>query len=190
MLNKKHGVFFIVSAPSGAGKSTIIDAILKNIPTLKKTISYTTRAPRGTEQNGVDYFFITKDEFKKMIKNDEFIEWAEVYGNFYGTAFKQINEALNKGLHLIKDLDTQGALILKQKMEQKAVLVFVMPPSREVLEQRLKGRQTDSDEVIAARLKQADLEMSEAAKYHHVIVNDEVLRASLELEKIMNGYIK
>jgi len=189
MLNKEAKLF-VISAPSGTGKSTLICEVMELIPILKKTISYTTRQPRGEEKTGLDYNFVSVDEFKQLEEKGKFIETATVYGNLYGTSLETIKASLASGQYLIKDIDTQGALNLKKILKDKAVLIFVKPPTLMELEKRLRDRGTDSDAVIKSRLENAVKEIKESVKYDHVIVNDSLDNTVQEFEAIINGYIK
>jgi len=180
---------FVVSAPSATGKSTIIDAVMKEIPVLKKPLSYTTRAPRPGEKDGVDYNFIDVATFNKMKKEGNLLEWAVVYGNFYGTSVETVQTAFASGTFLLKDIDTQGALQLKSKLGKDAVLIFINPPSIKDLETRIRQRASDSEEQIQTRMDNAKKEMSESSKYDHVIINDNLKDAVSGLKKIISGYM-
>lgn len=188
MSNK--GIMFVISAPSGTGKSTIIDHVLNETSKLKKPISYTTRLPRPGEIDGRDYNFISKDEFNKKLKNGDLLEWASVYDNFYGTSLEYVTKELEKGSILIKDIDTQGALQLKRVLGNKAVLIFIEPPSIEVLEDRIRKRGKDSEEVIKKRMDCAKAEMLEAKRYDYRVVNDNMDHAVEEIKDIVNGLMK
>jgi guanylate kinase len=187
MSNK--GKLFVVSAPSGTGKSTVIDAVMQELPTLKKPISYTTRPPRPGEVNGIDYNFVDISEFENMKNEKKLLEWATVYGNYYGTSLETVNNALSSGTFLLKDIDTQGALQLKSKLGKDAVLIFINPPSIQVLETRIRQRASDSEQQIKTRMDNAKKEMSESPKYDHVIINDELKKAVNGLKKIISGYM-
>ncbi|MEI6092786.1 MAG: guanylate kinase [bacterium] len=189
MLNKEAKIF-VISAPSGTGKSTLIEELLKLRGDLLKTVSYTTRAPRGEEQNGKDYHFVSIEEFKKLEAAGKFIETAVVYGNLYATSLETINTSLNNSQNLIKDIDTQGALNIKKALKDRAVLIFIKPPTLEELENRLRQRGTDSDAVIRNRLENAVKEIKESIKYDYVIVNDSLSNTVLELKSIVDGYNK
>jgi len=180
---------FVISAPSGTGKSTVIDAVMKELPRLKKPISYTTRRPRPGEKNGVDYNFVSVVEFENMKEQGKFLEWANVYGNMYGTSLKTVKSSLTSGNFLLKDIDTQGALQLKKKLGDNAVLIFIEPPTLQELENRIRQRACDSEQQIKTRLDNAKKEMSEASKYDHVIINDELKNAVNDLKKIISGYM-
>ena len=180
---------FVVSAPSGTGKSTVIEAVMKDIPKLKKPVSYTTRQPRPGEMNGVDYNFVSTDRFEEMKKEGKFIEWATVYNNMYGTSLETIKNSIGSGTYLLKDIDTQGALQLKDKLGNDAVLIFINPPSIQELEQRIRSRASDPEHQIRVRMDNAQKEMLEAPKYDHIIINDELKNAVNGLKKIISGYM-
>jgi guanylate kinase len=181
---EKKGTLFVISAPSGAGKTTLIGQVLKQFPQLSYSISHTTRKPRQGEIHGRDYFFIDDQEFKARIARDQWIEWAQVHGNFYGTDKAFVSEKLDEGENLLLDIDVQGA---KQIMNSDLGLVsiFILPPSIEVLEQRLESRGTDSPSVIAHRMENARWEMDQQGAYNHVIVNDDLGQAIVELCSIL-----
>ena len=184
---KKPGVLFIISAPSGAGKSTLCRAVLNHFPDLVYSVSFTTRPPRGREQNGVDYYFISQDEFKKGIVRDRWAEWAEVHGHYYGTSADFLNKALSNGQDILLDIDIQGAGRILQRYPD-GVTIFIMPPSLETLKSRLKSRGTDSPEVIAVRLKNAREEMAQRNFYRHIITNERLSDAVAELIAIFEKY--
>lgn len=170
------GALFIVTAPSGAGKTTICDAVMSRIDHLQYSISATTRQPRKGEKDGEDYFFLSRDDFEKGIKEDRFLEYAEVYGNYYGTPKDFVFKQLQNGRDIILDIDVQGALELRKK-NLPAVFVFIVPPSLEELKRRLENRGTDSPEVIAGRFSQARKEMGFISRYDYCIINDDLDRA-------------
>lgn len=180
----KKGHLFIISAPSGAGKSTILTAILKEDRRLRYSISCTTRPPRGSERDGVHYYFVSDATFRKKIDSRELAEWAEVHGHLYGTSAKFLEDSLHRGHDILFDIDVEGARKLCAKYPE-ATLVFIAPPSMEELERRLARRGTDSPEAIEQRLKNAKAEMAESKWYHHVIVNDDLDRAISELKAII-----
>ena len=182
---KKSGVLFIVSAPSGSGKSTLVGRVLKELDRLRFSISHTTRASRPGEQHGVDYFFVTRDEFERMIREGKFVEHAVVFGNYYGTSWQAIEAVQSSGDDVILDIDVQGAAQVKQRFGREAPSIFVLPPSFQSLEQRLRGRSSDGDEVIRERLSRARQEILEYRKYDYVIVNDEINRATDALRSII-----
>ena len=164
---------YIISAPSGSGKSTLVNSVRKIIPGLDFSISYTTRKPRGDEQNGREYFFVQRAEFDQMLRNDEFLEHAEVFGNYYGTARRFLRQAEHRGHDLLLDIDVQGARQLKKRVPA-AVSIFILAPSRQILEQRLRARSQDSPEVIERRLREAAEEIRNYHMYDYVLVNREV----------------
>jgi guanylate kinase len=172
---------FIISAPSGSGKSTLTHRLVSEVPNLRFSISYTTRAPRGQEQHGKDYFFITREEFENRVTKGEFLEHAEVFGNYYGTHSSELARAAEENVDLILDIDVQGARQLKDGIPA-AVSIFILAPSREVLEQRLRTREQDSEAVIARRLHEAAEEIRNYSQYDYVLVNREV-EASVETLK-------
>jgi guanylate kinase len=180
----KKGILFVISAPSGAGKTTLCRNVLENMPDIKFSVSYTTRSPRQGEVDGVHYNFVDNEEFRGMIAGSEFIEWAEVHGNFYGTSRKKIAEMASAGIDVLLDIDVQGARQVKEKLPD-SVLIFILPPSFEVLKERLTGRMTDTDEVIEKRLKKAADEIGEYKNYDYVIVNNVIENALTELKSII-----
>jgi len=163
---------FVISGPSGVGKTTIRDIILKRAKNIVKTISTTTRAIRPGEQDGVDYFFTTVEDFEKRIEQGDFLEWAKVHGNFYGTSKAIVEEILNQGKDVIMVLDVQGGRSIKKFMPDRAVLIFLSPPNMEELKRRLLKRGQDSEEVIELRLKNAVKEMEALPSYHYNVIND------------------
>jgi guanylate kinase len=169
---------FIISAPSGSGKSTLVGQLMKTVPALRFSVSYTTRQPRGHEQNGQDYYFISRDEFETRIQDGEFLEWAEVFGHYYGTHQGELEKAAGEGVDLVLDIDVQGARQLKQRIPA-AVSIFILAPSRKVLEQRLRARSQDSEPVIERRLREAAEEIRNYSQYDFVLVNN-VVAASLD----------
>lgn len=178
---------FIISAPSGAGKTTLCREVLKRFKDITYSISYTTRKPRNGEQDGIDYHFITKEEFKRKIKNNKWAEWAEVYGNFYGTSTEFLDTCLASGKHILLDIDVQGSMQIKKRYPD-SIAIFIMPPSSETLRARLESRGTDSRQVIERRLEIAKKEMKKKDLYRHVIINDQLSKAVSELIKIIESY--
>jgi guanylate kinase len=182
-------IVYIISAPSGSGKSTLVNEVEKLVPGLDFSISYTTRLPRGSERNGKEYFFITRPEFEDMVKRDEFLEHAEVFDNCYGTARQFLEEAEQHNHDLLLDIDVQGAEQIKKKIPQ-AASVFILPPDRKTLEQRLRKRGQDSERVIQRRLDTARREIENYVKYDYILVNDrledsvELLQAILLAERL------
>jgi guanylate kinase len=173
MEKRRGGLIFIVSAPSGAGKTTLIRRVMEKLSGLKFSVSYTTRHPRLNERNGEDYYFISHEEFQKKIERDEFLEWAEVLGNLYGTGKINLDKLESEGLDLILDIDSQGAKRVLKKIHN-AILIYILPPSPESLKKRLEERGLDSKETISFRLANAKDEIKEAKWYHYVIVNDNI----------------
>jgi guanylate kinase len=169
---------FIISAPSGSGKSTLTRELLDRVGNLRFSVSYTTRQPRGQELSGREYFFISRDQFEQRIENGEFLEHAEVFGNYYGTHISELDRAEKEGVDLVLDIDVQGARQLKRTIPS-AVSIFILPPSREILEQRLRARSQDSDEVIERRLREAKEEIANYQSYDYVLVNG-VVESSVE----------
>ncbi len=182
-MNKK---LYVISGSSGVGKGTVLKGFLQRNPHYMLSISCTTRKPRPGEIDGINYFFLSKDEFKDCIENDKFLEWAEFAGNFYGTKKKYINQCLEEGKDIILEIDTQGALKVKQSMPE-AVLIFICPPSYEALENRLRGRHTEDEETIQKRLNEAKVELERAEKFDYKIVNDDLEKAIQTLEDVING---
>ncbi|MBV8206971.1 MAG: guanylate kinase [Acidobacteria bacterium] len=182
------GTIFIISAPSGSGKTTLTNELRRIVPNLEFSISYTTRPPRGSEHNGREYFFVSRAEFQKMIAHREFLEYAEVFGNYYGTARRFLAEAAAKGKDLLLDIDVQGARQVKQAMPA-AVSIFVLPPSREVLEWRLRHRSREEggqrEEVIERRLQMAAKEIENYSHYDYIVVNDQLEQSTDELKAIV-----
>ncbi len=177
-------IVYIVSAPSGSGKSTLVSELFKVVKHLDFSISYTTRPPRGSEQNGKEYFFVTKDQFEAMIKADEFLEYANVFGNYYGTAKRFLRDAEARGNDLLLDIDVQGAQQIKQRLPE-AVSIFILPPDREKLEWRLRNRGLDSEEVIRRRLDTARREIENYSKYDYILVNERLEQATDELKAVV-----
>jgi guanylate kinase len=175
---------YIISAPSGSGKSTLVNEIRQLVEGLYFSISYTTRLPRGSEQNGREYFFVTRSEFEAMIQKDEFLEHAEVFGNYYGTARRFQREAERTGQDLLLDIDVQGAQQIKRKLPQ-AVSIFILPPDRSTLERRLRTRSLDAEQVIQRRLVTATREIENYAKYDYILVNDRLEDSVEALQSIL-----
>lgn len=183
-MQQLSGNLFIISAPSGAGKSTLIQALLKRYSDMRLSVSHTTRAPRAGEQDGVHYHFTTIPDFQQRIANGEFLESAEVFGNYYGTSAHAIRELLSQGIDVFLDIDWQGAQQIRAKVAG-TIGIFILPPSLDALQQRLTHRATDSAEVIAKRMAQAQSEMSHAFEYDYLIINDQLEQAYNELERIV-----
>jgi guanylate kinase len=171
----------VISAPSGAGKTTLCKKLLAEFPRLILSISSTTRAPRGQEKNGVEYFFLTKEQFESQIQADRFAEWAQVHGNYYGTSKDVIEKTFAQGNSVLLDIDVQGAALLAKSYPQETYRVFISPPDMASLEKRLRSRGTDPEETIQKRLRNAATEMACIKDFDHVIINDELERAYREL---------
>jgi guanylate kinase len=179
-------IVFIISAPSGSGKSTLVNELLTMVPRMNFSISYTTRPPRGSEQNGKEYFFVTKEQFEGMIAAGDFLEYADVFGNYYGTSRRFLHEAEEKGNDLLLDIDVQGAELIKQNLPQaNRVSIFILPPDREKLEWRLRHRGLDSEVVIRRRLDTARREIENYSKYDYILVNEKLERSTDELRAIV-----
>ncbi len=185
-MKKKEGLLFVVSAPSGAGKTTLCRAVTDSLDNVRHSISYTTRTPRTGEVDGRDYYFITEDRFRDMISAGDFAEWAEVHSNFYGTSRRVLDGMRGEGIDVILDIDTQGAQQIRTKYEQ-AVFVFVMPPSLEILEERLRNRKSDHENEINKRMRRARDEIRDYIRYDYVIVNRDFERALIELRSIITA---
>ena len=184
MSSSHQPIVYIISAPSGSGKSTLVNELLKLVPNLDFSVSYTTRPPRGSEQNGKQYHFIRRDEFEQMIAADEFLEHADVFGNYYGTARRFLREAEQRGHDLLLDIDVQGAQQIKQKLPD-AVSIFILPPDRKTLEWRLRHRSEDSEAVILRRLDTARREIENYDKYNYILINDKLEESSETLQAIV-----
>jgi guanylate kinase len=182
------GILFIISAPSGSGKSTLVNQLRTLVEGLDFSISYTTRAPRGSEENGREYHFATRDEFERMIAAGEFLEWAEVFGNYYGTALSALEHAKQAGKDLLLDIDVQGAVQVMRKLPE-AVSIFILPPSPQVLERRLRNRSEaehmTAEDVIARRLAEAQKELDRVGEYRYALVNDVLDDAVAELRAVV-----
>lgn len=179
-----RGMLIVVSSPSGGGKGTLIDRVLKTVPGVSYSVSYTTRAPRGTEQNGREYFFVSTSAFEDMIRRGEFLEWANVYGHLYGTNQNQVERELSAGHDIILEIDVQGAASIREKVDD-AVSIFILPPSFELLRQRLLSRGTDSPADLEKRLRGAPAEVEQHKKFQYVILNDDINRASQQLASVI-----
>lgn len=181
---KSRGNLFILSAPSGAGKSSLINALLKKHTDMKVSVSHTTRSPRPGEENGVHYHFVSTDEFKALIEKNDFFEWAQVFDNYYGTSKQAIESQLDAGIDVFLDIDWQGAQQVR-KIMPSVQTIFILPPSKKELEQRLNNRGQDSADVIAGRMAQAQSETSHYNEYDFVIVNDDFDTALADIEMIV-----
>jgi guanylate kinase len=177
---------FIISAPSGSGKSTLVSHLLASVPGLMFSVSYTTRKRRGAEVEGASYFFVTREDFEVRLARDEFLEWAEVFGHYYGTHRGILEQARAQGKDLVLDIDVQGARQLKKQIPE-AVSVFVLAPSRQVLEQRLRARGEDREDVIARRLRDAAEEIRNYDSYDYVLINKDLTEAQAALDAIVRA---
>jgi guanylate kinase len=183
-MDAARGLLLVVSSPSGAGKTTLCHRLIDEFPNIVFSVSYTTRPIRRGEEEGTDYHFVDNDAFDRMVDAGEFAEWAEVHGNRYGTTVQAVRQALEGGRHVLFDIDYQGGRQLKAKFENEAVLVFVLPPSLDELEQRLRKRATDAEDQITRRLLKAHEELKQYGLYQYLIVNDELPRAYDRLRAI------
>lgn len=182
---KQKGILFSISGPSGVGKGTIVNKVKENYPTFGVSISATTRAPRGTEQDGVEYYFKTNDEFDKMLEEGEILEYDTYVGNRYGTPAAPLRKMVDSGTDCLLDITIAGSLALKEKFNEDAVTIFVLPPSFEVLANRLRGRGTEKEDVIEGRLNKAKEEVLEASKFDYIVVNNELDDAVAKVEAII-----
>lgn len=180
------GNLFVVSAPSGAGKSSLVKALLELDSQVYRSISHTTRLPRGQEKHGREYYFASRDDFEKMIAGNAFVEWANVHGNMYGTSKKSIEERLASGSDVVLEIDYQGALQIKKSFPS-AVLIFILPPSWDELRSRLENRGEDAPEVIDMRMKNAKTEMAQVHKFDFVIINELFERALFDLKAVVHS---
>jgi guanylate kinase len=179
-----RGILFVVSSPSGGGKGTLIHRVLNRVPELSYSVSYTTRAPRTGEVDGVDYFFVSPEQFEQLVADDEFLEWARVHGNLYGTSRAQVLKEIGERRDIILEVDVQGAASVR-KLLGDSVSIFIVPPSFETLRQRLVARGTDSPVELELRLRNAPIELRQYVAFDYVIVNDDLERASDQLAAIV-----
>jgi len=182
-------VLFVLSAPSGAGKTTIARSVLARFPQLRFSVSATTRVRRPKEVDGVDYFFLTRERFEQLVAEGGLVEWEEIYGQLYGTPRSQIDGAIERGQHMLFDIDVKGALSLKRLYADQALLIFIQPPSLDVLRQRLEHRGTDSAEVVETRMRRAAWEMEQAVHFDRIVVNDDLARSIPEVEGLIEAHI-
>ena len=189
-MSEHNGKLVIFSAPSGAGKSTLVNYLLPQFPALSFSISATSRSPRGKEENGKDYYFLSSEEFKARVAGDELLEWEEVYaGTYYGTLRSEVERIWAQGKVVVFDIDVVGALNLKKQFGDRALALFVQAPSVEILEQRLRGRGTDSEEKIQQRVAKATIEMARAPEFDKVVVNDDLNTAKAEALAILKDFL-
>ena len=185
-----NGKLIIVSAPSGSGKSTLVSYLMDHIDTLAFSISATSRNPRGTEKNGIEYYFLSKEEFERKISNDEFVEWEEVYpGSYYGTLKSELSRIWEKGNQVIFDVDVGGGLNIKKQYPDRCLSIFIKAPSVDELEKRLRNRSTDSQEIISQRIQKAEYELSFAPQFDRIIVNNVLEEAVQETSQEINNFI-
>jgi guanylate kinase len=184
--HSRRGRLFVIAAPSGAGKTSLVRALMEREAGLRFSISYTTRPQRPTEQHGRDYFFVGRDEFERMVANGEFLEHARVFDNYYGTSRRQVEEALAAGQDLILEIDWQGAAQIRAALPE-CISIFILPPSRPELERRLRGRGTDAEDVIQRRLRDAASDMTHWREFDHVVVNDDFATALGQLQDVVAG---
>jgi guanylate kinase len=183
------GGLIVVSGPSGSGKTTIARTLLRDLPSLRFSVSATTRAVRAGEHDGVDYHYLSREEFQRRVAAGEFVEWEEVYGNLYGTLRSEVDAALTRGQTLLFDVDVKGALSIKERYPS-ALLVFIRPPSRETLEARLRARRTEDEATVRRRLARTDMEMELGARFDRQVVNDVLDRAVAETKEIVEHYLQ
>jgi guanylate kinase len=186
-MKKREGLLFVVSAPSGAGKTSLCRAVTEKVGNLRHSTSYTTRKPRPGEIDGRDYYFVTVERFRSMIDGGEFAEWAEVHSNFYGTSKRILEEMRAEGIDVILDIDTQGAKQIKNTYNGEIIFMFIMPPTLEILEERLRNRKSDHENEIKKRMQRARDEMRDYPLYNYVIVNRDFDRALLEMQSIITA---
>ncbi|HIT24521.1 MAG TPA: guanylate kinase [Candidatus Enterenecus avicola] len=186
MKKKRRGELIVLSGPSGVGKSTVIAELLSSRRDIHFSVSFTTREPRVGEEDGVNYNFVSREEFERMIRDGELLEYAEYVGNYYGTSLKVIEDYLQKGVDVLLDIEVQGAAKVREKCPE-AVLIFIIPPSLEELSRRLRNRNTDSVDVIAQRLEKSRAECRESVKYDYLVVNDNVMSAAQEILAILEA---
>jgi guanylate kinase len=185
-VKKRQGLLLVVSAPSGAGKTSLCRAITDSLENLTHSVSYATRKPRPGEIDGRDYHFVSPERFQDMIRDGDFAEWAEVHANLYGTSRRVLDDMVGKGIDVILDIDTQGAKQIKQKYKD-AIYVFIMPPSFDVLEERLRNRNSDKEDEIQKRMRRAHEEIRDYAMYDYLVVNHDFDRALTELRSIVTA---
>ena len=183
-----RGRLIVISAPSGAGKTSIARAILERTPHTRFSVSATTRPKRDTEREGIDYFFLTKEEFLRRVEAGEFAEWEEIYGEYYGTLRSEIDRALAMGERILFDVDVKGGLSIK-RLYPEALLVFIEPPSLDILRERLRNRKTEDPETLRRRLARVPMEMELGKSFDHQVVNDRLDRAIGEVEQIVQQYL-
>ncbi len=183
------GILIVIAAPSGCGKTTIAKAILEKNPKMLFSVSATTRPMRNGEVDGKDYFFISKEEFKRRIEANDLVEWEEIYGNYYGTLKSEIERALAKGLIMLFDVDVKGALSIRKHFPEESVLIFIKPPSYKVLESRLKNRKTESEDTLRKRLERVPMELEQGGQFDFQVINDVLNKAIGDVNEIVQTII-
>ena len=183
------GRLIVISAPSGSGKTTIARAIIKLHPGLRFSVSATTRKMREGEKEGEDYYFLTKEEFTRRVRADEFVEWEELFGNFYGTLKSELDAAIRENRHLLFDVDVKGGLSIKREYPE-ALMIFIRTPGMEVLRQRLLNRKTETEELLAKRLERVPMELEMGNAYEHQVINDDLERAIRDVDGIISRYLQ
>lgn len=181
------GTLYVIAAPSGAGKTSLVKALIESLEHIRVSVSYTTRAPRPGEQEGVNYHFISHEQFEKMLDGSEFLEHAQVFDNYYGTGQAWVDSELKKGVDVILEIDWQGAQQIR-RLHPDCASIFILPPSRETLEQRLRQRNQDSDEIIARRMQGAVEEMSHYVEFDYLVINDDFQTALADLQSIVKSH--
>jgi len=188
-MNRSHGMslgkLIVVSAPSGAGKTTIVKAILEKYPSVLFSVSAATRTRRETEIDGKDYFFLPRQEFERRIRAGELVEWEEIYGNLYGTLKSEVDKALSSGKAMLFDIDVKGGLSIKRAYPNDSILIFIKPPSVEILEARLRGRKTEDETTFKRRMDRVAMELGMAPQFDYQVVNDDLPRAIAEVDKLV-----
>ncbi len=188
--DKNLGKLIVFSAPSGAGKTSIVHFLLNEIPELEFSVSACSRLARKNEIDGKDYYFLTEGEFRSKIRENAFLEWEEVYeGNFYGTLVSELDRIFQKGHHVVFDIDVKGGLNIKSKFPEQTLSIFVMPPSEEVLEHRLRNRGSDSEEIVRKRMAKASYELSFASQFDYILINDDLEKARREALQLIKQFI-
>lgn len=182
----RKGLLIVISGPSGTGKGTVCSLLMKNNPDIAYSVSATTRAPREGEQDGINYYFLSKDTFEEMIDKGELLEWANVYGNYYGTPLQKIQEKRAQGVDILLEIDTQGAMNVKEKCPD-GLFIFLLPPSLEELERRIRGRGTETEESLARRLGSAVTEIGIGKQYRYCVVNEDVETAAEDIANIIKA---
>jgi guanylate kinase len=183
-------MLFVLSAPSGAGKTTIARSMLRQFPSLRFSVSATTRKKRPGEEEGKDYYFLSREEFERRIADDGLVEWEEIYGNLYGTLRAEVEHAMSSGADMLLDIDVNGALSVKERYGEAAKLIFIRPPSLDILRRRLEARGTDTAEVIDRRIERAAWELDQAPSFDHVVTNDDLDRAVQDVAALVETTLK